>query len=364
MNKYDVAIIGAGVVGLCIANELSRYKLNVACVEKENTVALGASGNNSGVIHSGINLKPGSMKAKFCVQGNRMMYGLCESLKVPCRKTGTLVVAADDEEMRILEELKKRADLNGIEDAMLVTREEIKRVEPHIVAENGLLSPSGGITLPRMLCRALADNAVNNGVKFYFTAKVSGIEQGEHFALKTMKDPFNADVVINSAGLYADEIGSMVGYDRFTIQPWLGEYYLIDRGDLVNSMVYPAPQFGGAGLGIHLTKSLEGHILVGPNATKMNTKDHRFVSPPSDFYDAVSKFLPEIRINDLKYGYSGIRAKLASSQSLLDADFVIEEYPRNFVHLMGIESPGLTSSPAIARQVVEMIRKNVDLQFK
>ena len=364
MTKHDVAIIGAGVVGLCIANELSKYKLDVACVEKEERIATGASGNNSGVIHSGINLKPGSVKARFCVEGSRMMYNLCEHLNVPCKKVGTVVVALNDEEAKALQELKKRADLNGVEDVRFLAKDEIKSIEPHVKAEQGLLSPTGGITMPKILCKELAGDAKKNGVEFIFNAKVSSIEHDKQFKLNAGTDIIDADIVINSAGLYADEIATMVGFNKFAVQPWLGEYYVINnKKHLVNSMVYPAPQFGGAGLGIHLTKSLEGHILVGPNATKMKTKDHEFRSSADDFYNAIAKFLPDIRIDDLEYGYSGIRAKLAGSESLLDADFVIEEYPNNFIHLMGIESPGLTAAPAIAKHVVGMIGKRVELKL-
>ncbi|MGH9910408.1 MAG: NAD(P)/FAD-dependent oxidoreductase, partial [Nitrososphaerales archaeon] len=363
--KYDVAIIGAGVVGLCIANELSKYKLNTICIEKEQQVALGASGNNSGVIHSGINLKPGSMKARFCVEGNRMMYGLCEQLDVPCKKSGTLVVALNNEEVKVLQELKRRADLNNVEGVKFLAKHEIKSLEPHVRAEQGLLSPTGGITLPKVLCQKLAGNALKNGVKFSFNTKVSSIERGAQFKLKTNDADITVSTVINSAGLYSDEIAVMVGFNKFTIQPWLGEYYVIDKAKdhLVNSMVYPAPQFGGTGLGIHLTKTLEGHIIVGPNATQMKSKEHKIRTHADDFYYAIEKFIHYIRINDLKYGYSGVRAKLAGSQSLLDADFVIEEHPNNFIHLMGIESPGLTAAPAIAKHLVDMIGKRVELKL-
>lgn len=365
MTRYDVAIIGAGVVGLCIANELSKYKLNTICTEKEKQIALGASGNNSGVIHSGINLKPGSMKAKFCVEGNRMMYQLCNQLNVPCKKSGTLVTALNNEETKVLQELKRRADLNNVEGVKFLAKDEIKSIEPHVRAEEALLSPTGGITLPKMLCQKLADNALKNDVKFSFNTKVSSIERDAQFKLKTSNADISASAVINSAGLYSDEIAAMVGFTKFTIEPWLGEYYVIDKAKdhLVNSMVYPAPQFRGAGLGIHLTKTLEGHIIVGPNATRMKTKEHKIRTSADDFYNAIVKFLPDINVNDLKYGYSGVRAKLAGSQSLLDADFVIEEYPNNFIHLMGIESPGLTAAPAIAKHVVGMIGKRVELKL-
>ncbi len=365
MTRYDVAIIGAGVVGLCIARELSNYKLDVICIEKEHQVGLGASGNNSGVIHSGINLKPGSMKARFCVEGNKMMYRLCEKLNIPCKKTGTLVVALNDEEVNILHELKKRAELNGIEGVRLLAKDEIKGIEPYVRAEHGLYSSTGGITLPKVLCQELANYASKNNVKFCYDTKVSGVEHGMHFRLKTSRDEFEASCVINSAGLYSDEIAGMIGLGKFTIHPWLGEYYVIDKakGHMVNSMVYPAPQLGGSGLGIHLTKSLEGHVLVGPNATKMDSKNQKFRSSANDFYNAIVKFLPQISISDLEYGYSGVRAR-AGSQSFLDSDFVIEEYPTNFIHLIGIESPGLTSSPAIAKHVLGMVEKRMDLQLK
>jgi glycerol-3-phosphate dehydrogenase len=365
MTKYDVAIIGAGIVGLSIAYELSKYKLNAVCVEREERIATGASGNNSGVIHSGINLRPGSMKARFCVEGSRIMYNLCERLNVRCRKVGTLVVAQNDEELKTLYELKKRADLNSVEGVRFLAENEIKSIEPHVRAEQALLSPTGGITLPKILCKELAEHAKKNGIEFIFNAKVSSIKHDKQFILNAGTDMIDANVVINSAGLYADEVAVMTGFNKFTIQPWLGEYYVINnKKHLVNSMVYPAPQFGGAGLGIHLTKSLEGHILVGPNATKMKTKDHEFRSPADDFYNAITKLLPEVSIDDLEYGYSGIRAKLAGSESVLDADFVIEEYPDNFIHLMGIESPGLTASPAIAKHVVGMIGKCMELKAK
>ncbi len=366
VNNYDVAIIGAGIVGLCVANELSKYKLNVICIEKEPQVAMGASGNNSGVIHSGINLKPGSMKAKFCVEGSRIMYQLCERLDVPCKKVGTVVVALNEEEVKVIEELKRRADLNGVEGVRLLVKDEIKQIEPHIIAEEGLFSPTGGIMMPIVLCQKLANNTLKNGIRVSLNTKVSGIEKGMQFKLKTNLDDLFATVVINSAGLYSDEIAAMVGFNKFTIQPWLGEYYVVDKakGHLVNSMVYPAPEFGGAGLGIHLTKSLEGHILVGPNATPMKTKKDKFKSPADDFYYAIARFLPDIDIDDLMYGYSGIRAKIAGSDSVLDGDFAIEEYPSHFIHLMGMESPGLTASPAIAEHVVGIIGKRIGLKPK
>jgi glycerol-3-phosphate dehydrogenase len=364
MDKCDLAVIGAGVVGLSIAYELSKYKLDVICIEKESEVATGASGNNSGVIHSGMNLKPGSMKAKLCVEGNRMMYGLCQELNVPCKKIGTLVVALNAEETIVLNELKRRAELNNVQGVRLLTKDEARFIEPHIEAEAGLISPMGGITLPKVLCQKLAENAKKNGATFFFNTRVSSITGEKGFRLKGDGVEVSADIVLNCAGLYSDEIAMMVGLYKFEIKPWLGEYYVVigAKAELIRSMVYPAPQFGAAGLGIHLTKSLEDHLLVGPNAKPMKDKHDKFRSPPEEFHDAIAKFLPGISVDDLQYGYSGIRAKLAAAQSVLDADFVIEEYPTNFIHLMGIESPGLTASPAIAKYVMEILSRRIDLK--
>lgn len=366
-REYDIIVIGAGVVGLLVCYKLSRFRLRVACVEKEDGAARGASGNNSGVIHSGINLKPGSLKARFCVQGNSMMYDLCRTLNVPCRMCGTVVAAQNDADMKILEEMTKRAELNGVEGIRLLGAEEVKKIEPHVSAVAGLVSPHGGITDPKMLCSAAAGASRAAGVDLFFDSKVVAIDTNDTYGARLEDgNTLSSRVMINSAGLYSDDIARMVGLTKHRIHPWLGEYYVIDssRGHLLNSMVYPAPQFGAGGLGIHLTKSLDGRIFVGPNATYLRSKEERIRTPVEDFYSAVAKFLPELSIRDLQYGHAGVRTKLNGPETRTETDFVIEEYPDNFLHLLGIESPGLTASPALAEHVCELAGKMTDLKPK
>jgi len=366
-DQYDVIIIGAGIVGTLISYNLSKYRLKIACVEKESEVATGASGNNSGVIHSGINLKPGSKKAKFCVEGNRLMYDICEKFHIPYRIGGTLVLALSDADMQVLDELKERAELNGVDDVKLVSQQEIRKMEPHVKAIAGLFSPRGGITDPKMVCRALADAAKSNGVDFLFNAKVSHIEKNTNYKIQLPNGQrLSSTIVINSAGLYSDEIANLVGFTKYKIHPWLGEYYIIDRskGYLLNSMVYPAPHFGGGGLGIHLTKSLDGRIFVGPNAVYLKSKEERVRTPVEEFYNSIVQFLPEVEIKDMHYGHVGVRTKLNGPETKAELDFVIEEYPSNFLNIMGIESPGFTAAPALAEYVCEEIGKMIDLKPK
>lgn len=366
-DQYDVIIIGAGIVGILISYTLSKYRLKIACVEKESEVATGASGNNSGVIHSGINLKPGSKKAKFCVEGNKLMYDICERFHVPYRVGGTLVLAISDDDMQVLEELKERAELNGVDDVKLVSQQEIKRIEPHVRAVAGLFSARGGITDPKMVCHAVADASKSNGVDFLFNAKVNGIEKNTNYKIQLANgQKLSSTIIINSAGLYSDEIANLVGFTKYKIYPWLGEYYIIDRakGYLLNSMVYPAPHFGGGGLGIHLTKSLGGSIFVGPNAVYLKSKEERVRTPVEEFYNSIVKFLPEVQINDMHYGHVGVRTKLNGPETKAEFDFVIEEYPSSFLNVMGIESPGFTAAPALAEYVREEIGKMINLKQK
>ncbi len=366
-DKYDVAIIGAGIVGIMISYYLSAYRLRIVCIEKENKIATGASGNNSGVIHSGINLKPGSKKAKFCVKGSKLMYDICKKFNIPYRIGGTLVVGLNDNDVKMLEELKKRAELNEVEAVKLVGKDDIKQIEPYVKASAGLFSAMGGITDPKMVCNAVTNAAKSNGVNFMFNAKVDHIEKSSDYKIQLANgQQLNSTIVINSAGLYSDEIANLVGFTKYKIHPWLGEYYIIDKakGYLLNSMVYPAPHFGGGGLGIHLTKSLDGSIFVGPNAVYLKSKEERIRTPVEDFYNEIIGLLPEVEIDDMHYGHVGVRTKLNGPGTKTELDFVIAEYPNNFLNLMGIESPGFTASPALAEHVCEEIGKMIDLKPK
>jgi len=363
MVVYDALIIGGGVVGCSIARELSRCKINALLVEKECDVAMGTSGSNSGVAHAGFYVQPGTLKAETNIKGHRMLPGLCKELSVPYEEIGKLVVAKTEDEIDHLKKLKENGDKNGTRDLEIIYREKVKELEPNIEAVAALYSPTSGILDPFELTIALAENALKNGVKFSLNTEVMGISQKNgRFLVKTNKKGFESKIVINSAGLYSDEISEMVGIDRYKIYPCRGEYHILDKNKsaLINHLIYPVPPKDLGGLGVHLTPTVDGNIMIGPSAEYIQEMD---VSNTLDVMDTLLKeakeMLPEISRRDFIRSFAGIRPKLIPQGSKSPADFVIEEDPEvnNFINLVGIESPGLTSAPAIAEKVVEIIKK-------
>ncbi|MFN4336765.1 MAG: NAD(P)/FAD-dependent oxidoreductase [Candidatus Nitrosocaldus sp.] len=375
--RYDVAIIGSGIVGLFISYMLIKMKevkrLKILCIDKERSVALHASSRNSGVIHSGIHAKPGTLKAKLCVNGNRMMYTILDTLLIPYRRCGMLIVCADDN-ISALEELQRRGYANGVGTMRLVYGDEIRRIERYAKTDIGLLVESAGVTDPITLAYRLYEHSRASGVEFMLKSTVIGIdevvdgyriemvERGED-SMYNVKRKVTAGIVVNSAGIHADDIARMVGL-KYTIYPCIGEYYIIrSKPYIVNSLIYPAPTFDHRGIGIHLTKRLDGTIAVGPNAIYIDGKDEdsdevkgKVNKSIDEFYSKASEMVEGISKEDLEYGYYGIRARLAGYGSREEPDFVIEEHPTKFIHLIGIESPGFTASPAIAEYVVNMVR--------
>ncbi|MEM4231912.1 MAG: NAD(P)/FAD-dependent oxidoreductase [Candidatus Nitrosocaldus sp.] len=371
---YDVAIIGSGIVGLFISYMLgmmqSRRRLKIICIDKEHSVAQHASSRNSGVIHSGIHAKPGTLKARFCVKGNRMMYSILDALNIPYRRDGMLILCTDNN-MNALEELQRRGYANGVDKIRFVYGDEVRRIERYARADTALLVESAGVTDPSRLAYALYEHARASGIEFTFNSTVVGADfthDGYRIMVKNDEGSDSksiiARLVVNSAGTHADDIASLVGLKRYRIYPCIGEYYLVRRKPyLVNSLIYPAPTFDYRGIGIHLTKRLDGTIAIGPNAIYVDEKDYddnRFKDVLNksidEFYSRASEMIHGISKDDLEYGYYGIRARLAGYGSKEEPDFVIEEYPTNFIHLIGIESPGFTASPAIAEHVLCMIR--------
>lgn len=348
----NVAIIGCGIVGLMIAYRLSFIRgISCICIDKEDGIVKHASSRNSGVIHSGIHTKPNTLKARLCKRGNELMYELCTTLKVPYKRDGMLIVADD----KGLSELERRAKANSVEYEM-IHKDRIKVIEPYAKTNIGVYVPRAGVTDPYMLAYAVYNKAVENGTKFIFNKKVTGVNtrNGYYRLIINGKDTLDASIVINSAGLYADEIALMVGLNGYRVYPCLGEYYIIkDKPYLVNSLIYPEPTFDYRGLGIHLTKRLDGSISVGPNAVYLASKGEEYMSSVDEFYEQASMLIEGVSREDLVYGYSGVRARLVGYGSKEEPDFVIEEYPDNFIHLLGIESPGFTSSPAIAEYILE-----------
>jgi len=364
-NYFDVVIIGGGVVGCAIARELSKYKVNVAVLEKEDDVGWGISCRNSGVVHAGFNNKPGTLMAQFCVEGNKSFAELCRQLDVPCKKIGKLVVAKKKEEIKGLQKLKQQGDTNGVDDLQIIDLNEVKRLEPNVSGIAALYSPKTAITSPYLLTIALAENALNNGVFFFLNTQVKNIVRlnNSHFRIKTNKREFTSSYVINSAGLYADKIARMVGIKKYHLYPCRGEYHILDKNVswLISHLVYPVPQAGVGGLGVHLTPTIDGNILVGPSNEYIRKKnDLSTTSQKLKMLSAeVREFLPLISPGYFIRSYSGLRAKQAPSSEGGFWDFVIEESDTvdNFINLIGIESPGLTAAQPIAQRVVEIINK-------
>jgi len=364
-NYYDMVIIGGGVVGCAIARELSKYKVSVAVLEKEDDVGWGISCRNSGVVHAGFNNKPGTLMAQFCVKGNKSFAGFCHQLDVPYKKIGKLVIAKKKEEIKGLQKLKQQGDANGVDNLQIIDFNEVKRLEPNIEGIAALYSPETAITSPYLLTIALAENALNNGVSFFLNTNVKNIIRlnNSHFKINTAKGEFISSYVINSAGLYADKIARMAGIKKYHLYPCRGEYHILDKNVswLINHLVYPVPQAGAGGLGIHITPTIDGNILVGPSNEYMKRKDNLSTTfkVMKMLYAEVCGFLPLISPQYIIRSYSGLRAKQAPSSQGGFWDFVIEESDTvdNFINLIGIESPGLTAAQPIAQRVVEIINK-------
>jgi len=372
MNKCDAIIVGAGVVGNAIARELSRYEINVAVLEKELDVAMGASSRNSGVLHSGIHYKPGTLRARLSVQGNAMMKDLCTDLKVKIEYIGKLTVAQDEIDIETLHALQEQGVRNGVPGLEILDPDEMHRIQPGVGGIKALYSPSTGIICPYGLSIALAENAAANGVEFYLGHGVTGIsKKGHGFVVQTVPgEAFEAPVLINSAGLFSDSVCEMLGIDEYRIYPCRGEYLILDKRleGTLSTLVYPAPRKGGAGLGIHLTNTVDGNILIGPSS--------EYVDEPDDFASTSEimaqlkkeghELLPELSTTDFIRSFSGLRAKQTPPEVGGYKDFVIES--RNdipgFINLVGIESPGLTSAPAIGLMVKDMVAKLVNLKEK
>lgn len=364
-NHFDMVIIGGGVVGCAIARGLSKYKVNVAVLEKEDDVGWGISCRNSGVVHAGFNSKPGTLMAKFCVEGNKSFAELCHQLDVPHKKIGKVVVAQRKEEIRELKKLKTQGEKNKVEGLQIIDSNELKRLEPNVRGVAALHSPETAITSPYLLTIALAENAQDNGVFFFLNTKVKSIAKlrNSDFRINTNRGRFSSSYVINCAGLYSDRVANMVEIDKYRIYPCRGEYHILDKNVswLINHLVYPVPQAGAGGLGIHLTPTVDGNILIGPSNEYIRRKDN--LSVTSSVMKMLSaearEFSPLILPGYIIHSYSGLRAKQTPSSEGGFRDFVIGESAtvNNFINLIGIESPGLTAAQPIAKRVVEIINK-------
>ena len=372
MDRANIVIIGGGVVGCAVARAVSQRWSDVFLVEQMPKLGMGASTRNSGVIHSGIYYPPGSLKARLCVAGNRMLYEFCAAHHVPHRNCGKLVVAHDTKQEAELERLAEKGRTNGVEGLRLVDRAAVRTREPHIEAAAALEVPSTGILSAEELIKTLARMATDQGASLLTRACVVRLDTRADSIAVTLvegdasegkqrsEETIEARCVINCAGLYADEIAAMLGNRNYRIYPVRGEYCELVRAKshLINNLVYPLPHADGLSLGVHLTRTLWDTVLVGPTADYVAEKNdyERNRLPVEEFVRRAKSMLPEIEAADLQLAYSGIRAKLVPPGHAGIADFVIARdtnVPRA-IQLIGIESPGLTSSLAIAEQVVSL----------
>jgi glycerol-3-phosphate dehydrogenase len=379
MDQVNILIIGGGVVGCAIAAEVSRRWQDVFVVERLPRVGMATSTRNSGVIHSGIYYPPGSLKARHCLAGNRMTFAFCDKHQVANRKTGKLVVAADENERSALEALYKLGQENGVEGLRLVGPAEIHEREPHIAGVEALEVPSTGIVSAEELVRAYARVAGEQGANIVTRARVESLDaagDGIRASVRigeaghengSARETIEARCVINAAGLYADDVAGLIGNHSWKIHPLRGEYCEV-RGrhaSLVQGLVYPLPHADGLSLGMHLTRTIWDTLLIGPTARYVDSKDNyeRDRLAVVDFVAGARKLLPEITESDLQLAYSGLRPKLAGpGEEHGIADFVIErdaKVPR-MIHLVGIDSPGLTAAPSIAMQVSEWVGEILD----
>jgi len=373
LAEIDAAIIGAGVIGLATADEIAQQKKEVFVFEENHSFGLETSSRNSEVIHAGIYYPEDSLKTRLCVEGKSLLYELCDRHDIAYKKLGKVIVATSENETTQLEKLYEQGRKNGVEDLMLLSRTELKKLEPNVEARAGLLSPSSGILDSHTLLKFLYSQAREKGAEFAFGTEVVGIERmGTKYRVEIRDregiSAFISRVVINAAGLNSDRIAQLAGIDvakaGYKLHYCKGEYFSLSSKyrNVVNRLIYPTPE--QAGHGIHVTVGLDGRVRLGPNARYVEEVDYRVdETQKKAFYNSVKRFLPHIELEDLAPEFAGIRPKLQGPGEAF-RDFVIAHEEKNsfpgLINLIGIESPGLTASLAIARYVGRMVKELFD----
>lgn len=379
---YDVIIIGAGVSGCAIARELSRFQLKTAVLEKEPDVCEGTSKANSGIVHAGYDARSGTLKARLNVEGSRKMEALSKELDFPYKRNGSLVLCFDEADKDKLEELKKRGEANGVEDLCILDREELLEMEP-LAGENvaaALYAPTGAIVCPFGLTVALAENAADNGVVFELGTQVTGITKLEKgYRIHTGNKDYEAGIVVNAAGVYADEIHNMVSDYKMKITPRRGEYLLYDKnvGNMVSHTLFQLPT--ALGKGVLVTPTVHGNLLTGPTAEDIEEKEGTDTSQRGieQVLQRAALSVKGIPGKSVITSFAGLRAHVTQMPAKEEAgsgeqtrgageDFVIEEVKDapGFIDVAGIESPGLSCAPAIGAYVAAMVRKLLNPSVK
>ncbi|EOU1491868.1 NAD(P)/FAD-dependent oxidoreductase [Clostridium perfringens] len=359
----DIIVIGAGVVGCSIARELSKYNLDVLVVEKNSDVSEGISKGNSGIVHAGYNEKIGTLKAKLNIEGNKIFDDLSRDLQFPFKRNGAFILAFSDEDMKTLEGLKENGEKLGVEGLEILTREEALNIEPNLNKEIvGVLNvKTSGIVSPYEMTIALAENAAENGVEFKLNSKVTNIEkisEGYKVTLNN-KELVSGKIIINASGLEGAFLNNLVSMSKREINPVKGEYCLFDKvaGAMINKTLFQVPS--KLSKGVLVTPTAEGNLLVGPNAVEGKTLETSREGI-DEILDKSKKSLEELPLARILNTFSGIRPKTNHG------DFIIEEVEdaKNFINVIGIDSPGLTAAPAIGVYVVNMIKERLDLVEK
>ena len=365
---YDIAIIGAGVVGCAIARELSKYRVNACVIEREEDVCCGTSKANSAIIHAGFDATPGKLKARLNVQGNAMMDQLSKDLDIPFQRNGSLVVCTKDQNREDLEKLLEKGKANGVPDLRILEREELLALEPNLSDDItcALFAPTGGIVCPFHMTIAFAENAYTNGMEFFLNTEVRQIHKTDNgYQLEVLKketdttELMEAKTIINAAGVYADIFHNMVSNEKLHITARKGEYMLLDKtaGTHVSHTIFQLP--GKMGKGVLVTPTVHGNLLVGPTATDIENKES--VNTTAEGLDTLSQkagiSVKNLPLRQVITSFAGLRAHEDQD------DFVIGEATdaEGFFDAAGIESPGLSSAPAIGVMVAEMVAAKLNL---
>lgn len=354
---YDVAVIGAGIIGTFIARELARYDLNIVLIEKDTDIANGTTKANSAIVHAGYDATPGTLKAKLNAKGNPMFDKVCQDLYVPFKRIGSLVIATNEDEMESIKELYKKGTKNGIPNMEILNRDEVREREPNLNKEiaGALYAPTAGIVGPWELAVALAENAADNGVEIRLNSKVTDIHKAEdRYCLSIDKETLEARYVVNCTGVYAGEINNMVSSKDFEIFPRRGQYNILDKnaGSIISHVIFQAPT--KLGKGTLVTPTVHGNLLVGPDAEDIDDKENTSTTRERiEFVRSISrKTTDKIHFGSTITSFSGLRARPSTD------DFIIEEAKnaKGFINVAGIESPGLSAAPAIAEYAIDILK--------
>lgn len=353
---YDITIVGAGIMGTFIARELSRYKINILLVDKQNDISNGATKANTALIHAGYDARTDTNMAYFNVKGNPMFDKVCEELDVPFKRIGSLVLGFNSGDVRVIEELYERGIKNGVPDLQILNENEIKKIEKNVGGNvvSALYARTAAIIGPWELAIALAENAIENGVKLLLNNEVLDIEKmDKYYRIKTNHRTIDSKVIVNCAGVHADELNNMVSKWKFTITSKKGQYYLMDKSlsGSVNSIIFQCPTPHGKG--VVVAPTVHGNIIIGPDNQTTNHKDDTKTTSDNLSYvkEMANKSINNIPFDKVITTFAGTRAESSNN------DFIIGEAndSKGFINVAGIKSPGLSASPAIAKYIVNMI---------